>query len=229
MDALSVIVDAFEPIGDKRLLDVGCGHGALVKALTERGAQVTGIDPHPQAVAAAKTAVPNARIEAASAEALPFDEAAFDGVVCLNALHHTADPRKALDEMARVVVPGGRIVVVEPLAEGSFFAALRPIEDETQVRANAQEVIAAALASGAFACEREVVVERRERFENLDAFIARTVAVDPAREAAARAHRSSIEAAFAATPERDEAGRHVLVQPLRVHVLTAGRPHRAPS
>ena len=47
-------------------------------------------------------------------EALPFADGAFDRALCLNALHHVPSPARALAEMARVLTPGGRLVLVEP-------------------------------------------------------------------------------------------------------------------
>ncbi len=123
--------------------------------------------------------MPSARFEAASAEALPFAVASFDGAVMLNALHHVPAPGRALAEAARILRKGGRLVVVEPLAEGAFFEALRPIEDETAIRAEAQAAIAGAVAAGAYACERDLTVQRRETFADAEAFFARVAAVDP--------------------------------------------------
>ena len=220
MDALTLIRETFAPLADKRILDIGCGAGTLAKRLTEDGAAVTGIDPGAAALAQARTAVPDARFEAASGEALPFPDSSFDGVVMLNALHHVPDPTAALREAARVLVPGGALVVVEPLATDSFFDALRPIEDETAVRVAAQDAIAAALADGAFLCRQDVTVMRRESFASLDAFLARVCAVDPARAATVEARRPTVEAAFQKAAEHEADGRYGLVQPLRIHVLT---------
>ena len=219
MDALTLIRDTFAPLSGKRILDIGCGPGTLARRLVDAGAAVTGIDPGAAALARARASVPEARFEAATGESLPFPEASFDGAVMLNALHHVPDPAAALGEAARVLAPGGLLVVVEPLAQGSFFDALRPIEDETAVRAAAQEAIAAALAHGAFACRRDVTVERRERFDALDAFLARVSAVDPARAATIQAKRPVVEAAFLNAAVREADGGYGLVQPLRIHVL----------
>ncbi|XYD11796.1 hypothetical protein R1A27_27295 [Methylobacterium sp. NMS12] len=109
--------------------------------------------------------------------------------------------------------------MVEPLAEGSFFDALRPIEDETAIRAAAQDAIAAALARGAYTCRRDATIARRERFDTLDAFLARVSAVDPAREATIRDRRPVVEEAFLKAAAREADGQFGLVQPLRIHVL----------
>lgn len=219
MDALGVIRETLAPLSGKRILDIGCGPGILARRLAEDGAAVTGIDPGEAALARARVAAPAAQFEVASGEALPFPDRSFDGAVMLNALHHVPNPAGALSEAARVLLPGGVLVVVEPLAEGSFFDALRPIEDETAVRAGAQAAIAAALNQGTFACRRDVTVARRESFASLDAFLARVSAVDPDREATIRARRSIVEAAFLRAAERGADGSYGLVQPLRIHVL----------
>ncbi|MET3411384.1 methyltransferase domain-containing protein [Methylobacterium sp. 1030] len=219
MDALTLIRESLAPLAGKRVVDIGCGAGTLARRLVDAGARVTGIDPGAAALARARAAVPEARFEAATGEALPFPDASFDGAVMLNSLHHVPDPAAALAEAARVLAPGGLLVVVEPLAEGSFFDALRPIEDETAIRAAAQDAIAAALARGAYACRRDATIARRERFDSLDAFLARVSAVDPAREATIRDRRSVVEEAFLKAAAREADGQFGLVQPLRIHVL----------
>ena len=226
MDTLPRILDALGPIAGRRLVDIGCGSGATATALAGHGARVTGFDPGAAAIAAARASAPDCAFAAASAERLPFADGSFDGAVILNALHHVPDPRFALAEAARVVVPEGRIVVVEPLAEGSFFAALRPVEDETAIRAAAQAAIEAAIAAGRFRCLSDARFVRRETFADRDAFLERVAAVDPARRVAIRDNAAGIAAAFADAAEVDADGRHVLSQPLRIQVLVAG-PERA--
>ena len=221
MDTLSLVLDAFAPIAGRRLVDVGCGPGAMTAALAGHGARMTGIDPGTAAIAAARERAPDCTFEAGLAERLPFADGAFDGAVILNALHHVPDPRAALDEAARVVVPEGRIVVVEPLAEGSFFAALRPVEDETAIRAAAQAAIAEAIAAGRFRCLADTTFVRRETFTDRDAFLERVAAVDPARRVAIRDNAAAIAAPLAAAPDRAADGRYGLSQPLRAHVLVA--------
>ena len=222
MESQSLILETFAPIAGRRIVDIGCGPGILAKTLAAEGAEVTGIDPGEPAIRSAASRVPAARFEQASAEALPFPDARFDGAVFLNALHHVPNPRRALEEAARVVGPGRPIVVVEPLAEGSFFAALKLIEDETVIRAAAQAAIAEVVASGAFACRRDVTFERHETFPDLPAFLARVTAVEPARAAVIRADEAGIAAAFEAAATRGAAG-YGLTQPLRAHVLVPAR------
>jgi ubiquinone/menaquinone biosynthesis C-methylase UbiE len=73
-------------------------------------------------------------------------------VVLMNTLHHVPLDKmdQALAETARVLKAHGALIVIEPLAEGSFFAALRVVEDETAVRRAAQAGFAQAIAQGRF-------------------------------------------------------------------------------
>ena len=83
---LAVLKSVIPSLAGVRILDVGCGSGGLARLLAEEGAEVTGIDPNPQALTAARMLAPAARFEEASAEALPFEDAAFDVVLVVNAL-----------------------------------------------------------------------------------------------------------------------------------------------
>lgn len=100
-----------------RVLDLGCGTGALLPLLGEWDAGVrryTGVDLSPEMlrVAAGKAAFP-AGFAAASADALPFREAAFDTVISASSLHFWARPEAALGEVRRVLRPGGRLLLVD--------------------------------------------------------------------------------------------------------------------
>ncbi len=222
-DAIGVVAGAFGPVAEKRILDVGCGTGVLARSLSSRGARVVGVDPNEEALAAARQAAPMGTFHRAGAQALPFADGSFDGAVFLNSLHHVPKPdtRCALREAARVVKRAGPIVVVEPLARGSFFYVLRLVEDEAEVRAAAQEVIEEEIRSGAFEQSNRIDFLRREHFADPDRFLARIVAVDPARGTIVTERRPEIVAAFRRYARAAGDGRFVLEQPMRAHVLTA--------
>jgi hypothetical protein len=128
---------------------------------------------------------------------------------------------RALKEAVRVVEPAGPIVIIEPLAEGSFFSALRPVEDETKVRTSAQEHIRRALERGTFEQLSRVDYLRREHFADLDQFLARIVAVEPVRARVVAQRHPEVEAAFRRHARNAADGRMALEQPMRAHVLTA--------
>lgn len=223
IDASTIIARAFAPLAGKRLLDIGCGAGALARSLADLGASVSGVDPNAEAIEITREAVPAGTFQVAGAEALPFADRSFDGAIFLNSFHHVPKPvmNQALEEAARVVEPARPIVVVEPLPEGTFFYALRPVEDETDIRNAAQEALRSALSDGTFELIEKVTYERSESFEGLDQFLDRVVAVDPAREAVAVENRPEIEAAFHRNARTAADSRMTLEQPMRAHVLRA--------
>ncbi|HET6657355.1 MAG TPA: methyltransferase domain-containing protein [Gaiellaceae bacterium] len=94
----------------RRTLDVGCGTGTFAVALAERGGKVWGVDASPDMLVEARAKGGRARFKGGSAEALPFKDAWFERVVMRLSLQHVDRPR-ALAEAARVLVPGGRIVI----------------------------------------------------------------------------------------------------------------------
>ncbi len=93
----------------RRVLDVGCGPGALAAELVRRlGARaVTAVDPSDTFVEAARERLPGVRVERALAERLPFPDAAFDAALAQLVVHFMADPVAGLREMARVTRTGG--------------------------------------------------------------------------------------------------------------------------
>jgi SAM-dependent methyltransferase len=92
-----------------RVLDVGCGPGALTRVLVERlgASSVAAADPSEQFVAAARERHPGVDVRQAPAEELPFEDGEFDAALAQLVVHFMADPVKGLAEMARVVRPGG--------------------------------------------------------------------------------------------------------------------------
>ena len=227
MDVGTLILQELAPLAGKRILDVGCGKGALLRKLVDHGAEATGVEPAADTLTPLATAPP-LRIVAAGAEKLPFPDRAFDAAIFLNSFHHVPVDLMdaALMEVARVVEPGGMIVIVEPLAEGTFFAALRPIEDETEIRAAAQAAIARAALAGRLQEASRHDIIRRDFFPNIEPFLQRVLDADEGRRSVIAAKRREVEAAFEAAAMRDGTGSFELEQPIRAFILLNGQDGR---
>jgi ubiquinone/menaquinone biosynthesis C-methylase UbiE len=122
------VKDTLQPRPGRRILDVGCGTGtAEVKLSRLRLTQVDlfAVDLLTDRVIQAHGAARSHNIDAhfASADAcrLPFPNASFDSVFCVAVLQHIGDVRSAVEEMARVTRPGGRVVAVEPDNSARYF------------------------------------------------------------------------------------------------------------
>lgn len=92
------------------VLDVGCGEGRFCRMLAERGARCVGVDPVPTLLAEARRRG-GATYHLARAEHLPLSDASIDLVVAYVSLVDVPGYREAIAEMARVVRPGGRVLV----------------------------------------------------------------------------------------------------------------------
>ncbi len=219
-DTLALIAETLSPLRGRRVLDIGCGNGWLLKALAEQGARVAGIDPDETVLDAARSAAPAAFVQHASAETLPFGDGTVQAAIFLNSLHHVPVPlmSTALAEAARVVGRGGSVVIVEPLPEGTFFEAMRPIEDETKIRLSAQQIVARVLQAGMLIEAARVEYDRIDTFATASAFIDRVVAIDPSRQDKALEEREKVITRFQTLAERDPRG-YVLRQPLRLQHL----------
>lgn len=219
-DTLRLIRAILAPLQERRIVEIGCGRGALLQALAEAGAKVAGIDPDPEALAEARKTAPTAILRQAAAERLPFTDAAVQAALFINSLHHVPENGMAgaLTEAARIVAPGGDIIIVEPLPQGTFFESMRPIEDETLIRVAAQEAIAAVLREGPLQLLACTEYDRVEIYPTVSDFIDRIVAADPARKDRALEERERVMKRFFTLAEHVKGG-YLLRQPLRLHHL----------
>ena len=138
------ILDGLALRGDERVLDMGCGRGAVLTAVARRltTGRVSGVDiwsTHDQSGNAREVTLRNAALEGVSERvdvqtgdmrALPFPEEAFDLVVSSLAIHNIrsdTDRRQAIAEGFRVLKPGGRMVIADIRATSAYEDALRAL------------------------------------------------------------------------------------------------------
>jgi SAM-dependent methyltransferase len=127
-----------------RVLEAGCGSGAISRELAQRQgiAAVVGLDPSPVFLARASdlaAGIDNLRFEQGDARTLPFADLAFDAVVFHTCLSHVPRPEEALAEAYRVTRPGGRLVVLE----GDYATTTVAIGPEDPLQACAEAAMAA--------------------------------------------------------------------------------------
>ncbi|MEY4476629.1 MAG: hypothetical protein RJA31_133 [Actinomycetota bacterium] len=96
-----------------RVLDIAAGTGTSSAAIARAGARVTALDFSPGMVAVGRERHPDIEFVEGDAQQLPFDDASFEAVTISFGLRNVNDPHRALAEMRRVLVPGGRVVVCE--------------------------------------------------------------------------------------------------------------------
>lgn len=108
------VLDAADVAAGDRVLDVACGTGVLAREAVLRVAatgSVAGLDPGPGMLAVARQLEPRVDWQQGTAESLPFEDGSFDAVVSQFGLMFFTDRRQALQEMLRVLAPGGRLAV----------------------------------------------------------------------------------------------------------------------
>jgi SAM-dependent methyltransferase len=134
-----------------RVLDVGCGPGGLTEELARRvGADnVAAVDPAPQFAAACRDRNPGADVREGVAEALPWDDGAFDATLSSLVVAFMRDPEAGVEEMARVTRPGGTVAACMWDIPGggmtmlsTYWAAARSLDPDVvgeQLRAGVTE------------------------------------------------------------------------------------------
>jgi ubiquinone/menaquinone biosynthesis C-methylase UbiE len=113
---VKVVLEHLGDLNGKRVADVGCGKGRFARIVKERnpGATVVALD---LAEAMLRGIPPDIKRVAASMTALPLASDAFDGAYATESLEHAVDIPGAVAELARIVKPGGRIVIIDKNAE----------------------------------------------------------------------------------------------------------------
>jgi ubiquinone/menaquinone biosynthesis C-methylase UbiE len=145
------------------VLDVGCGPGNFTRAFARAAFDglVVGLDASRAMLdqAVREQNPPNVRYMRADAAALPFPDASFDAVCCFAALYFIARPLDAIDEMVRVLAPGGRLALLASVSRGPLPAGVSDavIRTATGTRVFGRDALTGALAErGLTAIEQHV-------------------------------------------------------------------------
>ena len=136
-DAIEHAVDRLDPCPGERILDVGTGTGWAARSIAARGAIVTGVDLGAEVIEAAHALSNGHDIDfrVGDAEALPFPDDHFDAVISTFGVMFVRDPEAAAAELARILRPGGRLVLATWASGGSvqemfqLIKSYKPLED----------------------------------------------------------------------------------------------------
>ena len=234
------LLDRVVPTEGERVLDVACGTGILARLIHERvgaPARLAGIDINPMMVALAQALAPFGDCQQGDATTLGFADAAFDVVLCQHGLMFFPDRARALAEMRRVLVAGGRLGLStwrplgeHPLSEAFVNAGRRLVDAPIDLPWSLGEAsqLRSLLEAAGFGDVRVETVEVTARFPDAAAFTRMTVmafgAVLPRFGAMSEADRNAfvatIEAATADIVARHRDGKG-LAFPARANIATA--------
>ena len=111
-----VLLKFFGNVTDKRVLDVGCGKGRFARVLQEQnpGAEIWGLDISEEMLRFVPAGI---HTVAGSMTELPFATSAFDFVYATESLEHAVEIERAVQEMCRVLKPGGKLLIIDKNAE----------------------------------------------------------------------------------------------------------------
>jgi SAM-dependent methyltransferase len=125
-------LDWLLPAGARRVLDLAAGTGKLTRLLVERGLDVVAVEPSPGMREEFAQVLPGVPVVAGAAEQIPLDDGSVDAVLVGQAWHWV-DPERACPEIARVLVPGGRLGLVWNLRDPGrgWEVELERLLDET--------------------------------------------------------------------------------------------------
>lgn len=128
LPAARVVVDRAAPAAGERVVDVGCGSGNAALLAAARGAHVTGVDPAQRLLEVAREEAALRGLDATflqgEAAALPLDDGSADVVLSVFGVIFAENAMAAAAEMARVTVPGGRIVLSAWLPQGAMWSCV---------------------------------------------------------------------------------------------------------
>ena len=221
-DVLPSLID----LKGKKVADIGCGEGSLTHLMTRHGASVIGVECSPQQLERARSAKPagNENYSEGVGENLTFEDNKLDLVVFFNSLHHIAvnQQDRALAEAARVLKPGGQVYVCEPLAKGEHFELMKPVHDETEVRAAAYQAMSRADKHG-LTMEMETEYSHSSCYPDFTAFRERIEVINPHLNDQFDELQEILRNNFETLGHKSDDGME-FSQPMRVNLFTKNSP-----
>lgn len=174
-DLVQRFADAVPADGASVMLDVACGPGIMTAALAPRAREVVAFDLTPEMLTKARqrcaeAGLSNVTFREGSATDLPFPDASFNTVVTRLSIHHFQSPQGPLAEMARVLKPGGTLVVADVVSsevpeESALHNAIEILRDPSHVRMLPASELAAQIEGTGLAIGQHTTWDEAREFE----------------------------------------------------------------
>jgi len=224
---LEVISGTLELKDGQRLLELGCGAAQTTRELAESHPGLAILATEVDEIQHQKNLqiddLPNVTFLRGGAQEIALDDASVDAVIMLKSLHHVPSNllAQSLDEVRRVLKPGGLAYLSEPIATGPFNDILRLFHDEAEVRRKAFDAIQQAVASGRFELVEQIFYSEHRIYEGFADFSKQILGVTHTHFDIDAPLMARIEAAFEA--HVDQRGVAEFQVPQRVDLLRRPR------
>jgi SAM-dependent methyltransferase len=199
-------VDAVDAGPETTILDVACGPGIVTAPIAAKARAVVAFDLTPEMLQQArercgKARLKNVTFQRGSATALPFPDCSFDGVVTRLSVHHFEAPGRVVDEMFRVLKPGGKCVLADVVSsadanESELHNAVEVLRDPSHVRMLPVAELTALITGAGFAIETQDTWDQPRKFEEWAAIVDDPRRVAPLRTIVDRLARAGQHAGF---------------------------------
>jgi len=222
----SEIYNRILSLDDKRILELGCGTAELTRSIASlgRNRMITALETDKQQhnKNLQITDLSNVSFRLGGAENIPLEDKSQDIVFMFKSLHHVSEDKldMAMQEIHRVLVPGGKAYISEPLFMGNYNDIIRIFHDEQQVRQSAFNAIERSIDTGLFTLLDEIFFNSTVSFSDFATFEDKVLNVTHSDHQLSDAKYREVKTRF--EQQLDETGAH-FTAPMRVDLLQVSR------
>lgn len=206
----------------RKVADIGAGDGSFSRQIHQHGGKVTAVEIDAAMVKTARANLPKEIVVVEGrGEELPLVSASQDLVCFFFSFHHVpiTVQRQALGEVRRILKPGGRLHVVEPLATGTMFELVKLVDDETAVRENSHAVLEKLDEGDTFELLASKQYTLKRGYPDFETFLSRVVATDRQRAKKLPDVEQRMKRLFTQADSQADGVRHLLQPCIAYHFV----------